>query len=202
MNRIDYSDCVIKVFMDAWFKGKRDILDEEQFEHIYIQYIDTSGLYITKEFEMVSYLHYLDNRIGSVALSIKLQREFIAEFGLPFIPELSFFKKFGYTLYYDPATSNIRDFLTKLSQIELKEKRFITTLQIKTDELIKFRKSKGTADYSIIQSRHAFLKMMQNLERIGYKIDRNVTTVEDLALMVKEAQEESQKQNQNEQKRR
>lgn len=182
---MEIENIVIKDFMNAWFNKDYSTLSEERFDIAYTEYIDLSGRYSTKEFELVTYIHYLNNRINSVKLSVRLQKDFIFEFGIPYTPELKFFKKFGHTLFWK---DNVEEFVKALDRIETKEKKYIVELETKMQDLVKERKKNNTGNTSTFtnETRQNFVTMMNSLNKIGYKISRTETTVEELALIIKE----------------
>lgn len=171
--------------MRAWFKNDYSEISEKIFKVAYSEYIDTSERFANKEFELVSQIHYLNNRINCVKLCIIIQKEFINNFGKPYIPDFGSFKKFGYTLYWK---NNINDFLLALTRIESTEKKNVIKLEAAKKKLIEERAKSNSGESSDLtkESRHDFIKMLNVLGKIGYKIDKDKTTVEELALIIKE----------------
>lgn len=181
-----YEDINIKTFIKAWFSEDRTVLSKEDFDIVYNEYINTAKLFESEQFSKVSYLHYINNRINSISIAIDLQRKFINMFDVPFEENLKFFMKFGHKLIFKDKES----FLQVLSRIELKEKKYISIAENTLKTIIdnKVKKSKG--EFTLKDSRESFLSMLNSLGKIGYKIDKETTTVEELALMIKQQSEE------------
>ena len=184
-----YENYTIKQFLDALYKNKRDVINEEEFKIVYTEYIDTAGLYETEQFNKVTYIHYLSNRINSIKLSIKLQKEFLKEFNVPFIRELVFFKKFGHILSWKtslPVDIAIKDFLMQLEKIELKENKYITKLEEASKSLKELKEKSVKKVLSTEQNRGNFIKTINSLRKIGHTIKMDETTVEELAWIIRE----------------
>lgn len=173
--------------MDAWFRGDRTVMNDEEFETVMTEYVDTAGLFQSEEFEKVAYIHFLNNRINTVKISIRLQREFIKNFQVPYLPDLQFLMKFGYSIKWN---NNIEDFSEKLNKIEQKESKYISQLEAKIKDLTDFRAKKTDKEVSPKESRGSFIRTLNSLGKIGYKIDNDKTTVEELAYMIKQQTEE------------
>lgn len=176
-----YEDYTIKQFENAWFKNDYSELSKDNFDIVYNEYVDTAGLYEAEEFERVTYIHYLNGRINSIKLSIALQKEFIELFDTPYL-DFSVFSKFGHSLKWKDK----KDFISQLDKVELKEKKFISQLEIKKKELLDSRKKKIAKEVTIKQTRESFVRTLISLRKIGYKIDNFKTTVEELALVIKQ----------------
>jgi hypothetical protein len=191
------SECSLRKFMQAWFEEKYSVLiiegevEEEilktAFEKIHLQYVDLSGLGQTHELQMNISIHYLNTRINAVKTFIFLQREFVKNFDTPFLPGLIDFKKYGHSVYWD---NDKEAFLIKLNQIEIKESKFQAQLDAKIKELFDYRKKRDSKQHTPVQSRKEFIQHMNMLNRSGYSIDKDQTTVEEYALMLKDLGEE------------
>lgn len=186
-----YDKYTVRQLRDALFDNDRSVMSEEQFNIVYSEYVDTSGLYDAEEFSKVSYIHYLSNRINSIKLAIKLQRDFFNNFDIPFVNELKFFKKFGHNVYWD--AKNPQKFLDQLKMIEKREERYNDELENKIDELVKSRLKKSKKEVTEKQSRESFIRNFNSLGKAGYIIDKDKTTVEEYALMIKQQTEEINK---------
>lgn len=190
------SDCVIDRFMKCAFQGKYRCLvisgeatkDQLQnaFEIIYAEYVDLSGLYVTREFEISAYIDSLDKRISTVKRFVSLQRTFLSEFGVPFLPGFALVKKYGHRLYWDFNQPDVEGFLKKLVQIEASESRYQAELNRKVNELIELRRKKVNKTFTLLESRKQFIMSMNRLQQNKYVIDKEKTTMEDLGLMVKD----------------
>jgi len=190
------SDCVIDRFMKCAFQGKYRCLvisgeasnDQLQnaFEIIYAEYVDLSGLYITREFEISGYIDSLDKRISTVKRFVSLQRAFLHEFDVPFLPGFGLVKKYGHRLYWDFNHPDKDAFLKKLVQIEASESRYQAELNKKVNELVELRKKKINKEFSLLESRKQFIMSMNRLQQQKFVIDKDRTTMEELGLMVKD----------------
>lgn len=194
------ADCCIKKFMQAWFEGKVSVLvvsgeatDEdlnEAFERIQLEYIDLSGLAESTELDMNVNIHHLNTRINAIKAMLYIQREFLQQFGLPLIPGLPDFKRYSHVIYWDFKRPDAEAFLKRLRQIELKESRFIAELDKCIKELIEFKEKQKKGEVTITQSRKQFVRNMNTLNRAGFNVDKDKTSVEEYALMLKDYKEE------------
>lgn len=182
-----YEDITIRQFMNAMFKGDISVMTPEQLVLCNTEYIDTAGLYESDEFIKECYVQFLTTRINFIAIALKLQREFIQEFGFPYIPMLELFEKYGHYLLWENSKE---DFLKKLIRVEKMEKVYISQLEIKIKELEEHRLTKDNKDKPIKITRGAFIKNINTLNKLGYKIDYDRTMVEELAYMIKQQFEE------------
>jgi len=190
-----YEKCTISQFMNAWFNQDFSLITKEQFVLIYSEYLDTSGLFLNEDFERQGYIQHLNSRINYVKMFVKLQRDFIKCFDMPFIRDFEFFKdKYGHFLLWK---NDKDDFEQQLKKVEMRELKNQSQLEIKLKELEDFRKSKGkdkieqTSEKSLKESRISFIKMLNSLGKIGYIIDKNSTTIEELSIMIKQQLEEN-----------
>lgn len=202
MNRYidNAADCTVNQFMDCCFKEKYKVLilegepneDELKRAHelIYAQYTDLSGLFLSREFELSAYIHSLDNRINAINRFIELQKAFIAEFAMPFIADFRIAKKYGHSLYWDKERPDLPLFLDNLEKIGLKEKRYVVELKAKEKELFDMQRKRATGEYTLLESRKQFITMLNRLQQAKFVIDRNVTTVEDIALQIKDLRDQ------------
>jgi hypothetical protein len=194
------ADCSVKQFIQCSFEGKYKVLlidgeasDDDlriAFEYIYAEYADYSGLFQSQEFDIVSYINSLDNRIQFMKRFIDLQRRFIKEFNVPFLPSLNMVKKYGHHVYWDQIYPDKESFLQKLNKIEGRETKYQAIIDKKVGELIALRKKKQTKEHSILESRKDFVTTLNRLSQSGFHIDKDKTSVEELALMVKDRRDE------------
>lgn len=178
--------------MNALYNEDRSIISEEELEIVNTEYIDTAGLYDNDEFDKVTYIHYLNHRVNWIRLSIRLQRDFIEEFDVPYIPELEKFSKYGHKLYWD---KDIEKFLKVLNRIEDKEQKYIDDLEASSKQLIDLRKLKNKEikpETTKKQSRGSFVRTLNSLGKLNWKIDSDKTTVEELAYIIKQQSEDNQ----------
>lgn len=188
-----YEDITIRQFMNASWKGDRSVINEEQLKIAETEYIDTAGLYETESFNKECYIQFLTTRINVVTIGIRLQREFLQEFDVPYSPELKVFHKYG---HYPVWENNKEKFLKSLTMIEKMEKVYISQLEIKIKELEDYKKLKDTKEQnqSIKVSRGSFIQTVNSLGKLNYKIYYDTTRLEEMAYMVKAQLEENKKQ--------
>ena len=181
-------DITVEQYINARWKGDISIVSKEDLETINEQYADISGLYESEEFNKVAYIHYLNNRINSVKLSIRLQYEFIENFGIPYVPELKFFNKFGHRVTWN---NDMEKFLEELRRVDQKEKKYISQLETSMKELITMRENRDKKEQPKKQTRQDFVSTLISLGKVGYTINRKETTIEEVALMIKKQYEEA-----------
>lgn len=181
-----YEDYTIKEFMNAKFKQDYSVMSKQKLDEVYTEYIDTAELFETDEFERIVYIHFINNRINSVGLAIRIQKSFLQEFGTPYIEGLKYFKKFGHNIFWN----NEEDFLRKLDSIELREKRYVSELEACIKELMEFRKKKNRGEKEVELTRGTFVKTLITLGKVGYKIENDKTTMEELSYMIKQQMDE------------
>jgi|SRR6185437_4456280 len=194
------ADCSVKQFMQCSFdhKYKALLIEGEAseddlriaFEYIYAEYADYSGLFQSQEFDIVSYINSLDNRIQTIKRFIDLQRKFLKHFDIPYLPELKMVKKYGHEIYWDQNYPDKEGFLKKLIKIEARETKYQAIVDKKVNELIALRKKKQTKEHSILESRKDFVTTLNRLSQSGFHIDKEKTSVEELALMIKDRRDE------------
>jgi hypothetical protein len=179
----------IEVFMDAWFNNEYDKISKEEFELVYAEYIDLSGLYQTKAFELVTYINYLKNRVYVLKTMVFAQEAYYEVFKTPFSPLIQLAKD-TLGLNYE-WNKNEKSFFSYLRKLENSARTKSLELRRKEYELEQLQKEKQQGNLSKVQSRHEFIKMLNWFNKSGYKIDREKTTVEELALMIRQINEES-----------
>lgn len=184
--------------MDAWFEKDYNKVSEEDFKIIYAEYQDASGLFLTDDFEKRSFIHHLSSRISYIKIFLRLERDFIKEFQIPFTRDFENLKlEYGYVLKWN---NDLEDFENQLKKIESREIKHHTFLEEKIKEIEDSRKAikknikEEEDEISLKKSRTSFIRMLNSLSKIGFKIDKKSTTVEELALMVKQQMEEVESQ--------
>lgn len=193
------AECNIKKFEACRFDNKLRVLiiegdatDEElreAYEFIHGQYVDLSGLYETREFEMTAYISSLAVRINTVHEFIRLQREFISQFDIPYVPGFYLVKKYGYTLLWDHESPDIDTFLARLEKMESKEAKFKSELKRKQTELSTFQSKHQAGEYTPMESRRQFLTQILRLQQAKYVIIKNETMMEELAYAIRDQKE-------------
>jgi hypothetical protein len=183
---------IINNFIEAWFENDYEKLSKEDFELVYTEYIDLSGLYQTKEFDLIAHINYLKNKIYVLKAVASSQEMFYKTFKIPYIEGLEFVKdKLGYTYEW---TGNEKSFYSFLRKMENAARTKSAELRRKEFEFEEMRSQKMEGNVSKVQSRHEFIKMLNSFNKAGYKIDRDKTTIEELALIIKQTQDEISQQ--------
>jgi hypothetical protein len=185
-----YEDVTIKDFMSAWFKKDYSKLSKEDFDLCYSEYIDSTGMYVTEEFDVVAGIHYLTNRINTIKTWVSLQKQCLFILGEPFLDELEFITKYGHHVVWN---NDFEDFNKQLDRIILRDSKFQIELEQKHKKLEELRSKRNIKEVTKKDEREQFLRMLNSLSKIGFKIDKNETTIEELALMLKQQFEENEK---------
>jgi hypothetical protein len=189
-----YEKVTISSFMKAWFEKDYSELSHDDFQIVYGEYVDTSGLFLSDDFERQAYIYYLSERLNYVKMFLRLQRDFIVTFGKPFQRDFErFYDQHGYRLKWN---DDLEDFEKQLVNVEMGQQKFETILDARIKELNQLRgkdideRYKDSPEDELKKSRISFIRMLNSLVKIGYKVDKPVTTVEELALMIKQQLEE------------
>lgn len=185
-----FDKITIRQFEMGYFDSDVSEFTPEQITEAYTEYIDTAGLYETEEFQKVTYIHYLNNRLNSVKLSVKLQTEFIQEFGIPYFPELQFLKKFGHRLNWN---NDAKDFIKQLNSCIQRDNKYISILESKLKELKESKEKKQKKQSTENQSRASWMRSVNTLGKI-FTIDKDKTTLEEYSYMIKQQTEDNKKQ--------
>lgn len=183
-----YHKYTITQFISAWFDKDRSVMNEETFEKCKTEYIDTAGLYNTEDFEKTSYIYFIQNRINSIKIFLHVQRSFLEDFNEPCQQYFYFIKKFGHKLVWRDDVKNFKD---QLDSIENKEKKYESVLKREMLELATKRKLDGKKEQNKDTTRESFLTSLNILGKMGYRFDEDKTTVERLALIIKQQKEEA-----------
>jgi len=198
------SECTVFQFMRCKFDNDYSVLGNEPkdelikaFDNIYTEYIDLCGTYIP-ELDLMKSIKRLECRIQAVHLYLDVceqANERLAGESQKEILDRAIgnLKKNGYSLSYVDK----EDFTKQIKRIRSRESQHIAELDRKNKELSEYRK-KNTRNIEN-NSRTDFIRLLNELGKVGYKIDKEKTTVEELALMVKAQSElvEAQKKNLN-----
>lgn len=190
-----YENYTVRQFRDCWFKGDYSVIkDKDEFNVVYGEYMDASGLFLSDDFEKQGLIYNINQRINYIKLFIRLQRDFIAIFGFPFERDFKNLKhKYGYVLKWK---NNLLDFENQLRRVEDRELKQSSFLEGKIKELNDMRKNKGVVkeedEDTLNESRRSFIRMYNSLGKVGFKVDVDSTTVEELALMIKQQLEDAE----------
>lgn len=182
-------EITIDEFRMAKFKNDRSIVSESELRDLEIEYYDIAGLFKTEDFSRVTHINYLSTRNNSVEFFCKLQIEFLVEFKVPYSIGFDFIKKFGYNLKWN---NNPIEFLSQIENIRRKEKKFVSQLEDAIKELRDYRlnSDNGGKEEVTIAS---FLNTLFYLRKCGLHFDNKLTSMEELAYMIKYQLEQNKK---------
>lgn len=189
-------DCSVRKYIQSVFEERLEVLIIEgeptkgqllnALENIQTEYIDLSNQNNSNESILVKTINALKLRISIIKFYIQIHRDCILFVGEPYHPAINDLKKFGHKLFWDKENPNIISFLEQLNKIESKEKRTDSELSLKLKEYTVLKSKEKKENVSVRDARISFLKAMNNLGKFGYSIDKDKTTVEEFALMVRE----------------
>lgn len=169
--------------INDYFACAFDGVEKFGWEDTYVEFIDVSGLAKSDEYELIVEKHNLIARIKSVPEYVKAQRECVRVFS-KYHPEATRrLAKKGHTMPDDMDKADA--FLVKVLS---KEKMFITKLRETESKLEKLKHPGG---YDNKKARRSFVRLLNTVGQ-RYKIDREKTTLEELALMILELAEEAE----------
>ena len=57
-----YEKYTIAQFMSAWFKKNYRTISKQEFQIVYSEYLDTSGLFMSEFFEKQGYIQHLNQK--------------------------------------------------------------------------------------------------------------------------------------------
>lgn len=184
------SECTINQYIKCLFDKNYSALGEgteqellDAFQNIETEYIDLSGQFESGEYEIIRNIMTISSRIEMVNILMYIHDTCLTEFGRPFLPAITDLKKFGYELIWN---NDIEDFRKQLEGIQISEQRYLIQLE---DYKTKLKKPEENI-IKTERNRPEFIRMLINLQKQGYKIDRDVTTIEDLAIIVSELREQ------------
>lgn len=173
----------VRQFKNCWFNKDYSEISEERFQVCYEEYADISGLYKNKSFDDYSTIIYLSNRVSAVSIAIQVQRDMVNAYGEPYVDGLSFFEQYGHNVRWN---GNAKEFTDYLYKIERKERKYKLELDNKKKQFSDENREK----MSVTQTRQEFIISVNNLNKKGYFIDWDKTTVEELSLMIKQDRDE------------
>ena len=159
----------------------------DNWDAVYTEYIDLSGIGETQEFTLLSNIHNIQHRITQVQGYLDIQKKFFATFGEPFAPALKDLRKFGHRLTWD--IGNPKQFIQQLEMCEVKEKTQVAQLDGFMKELADLKKDGPKVT---IDGKKDFVKQMNRLGKAGYRFEKDKTDMYEYSLMIKEYDEELQ----------
>lgn len=174
-----FATCTINDMIGFMFDGKT----HPNWDEIYLEYIDTSGIAITQEYELLLGIHNLQTRLTAIPEYVKVQTLSWYNFRAYHPTATERLAKYGYKM---PRTGDPIPFLSKIA---VKEKRFHHELKVKEAQLEKLRSSQKVGKEGK-EARREFIRLLNHLGT-KYRLDRDKTTCEELALMVKDMNDEA-----------
>lgn len=160
----------------------------ENFDAIWTEYIDISGIAESRDKDLLVAIHNVDVRLFVVPEMIVFQKKFFAEWerehgsGMPYIDGFWFFKKHGHRLKWNEDDPG--NFFQQLEFVEIKERKFIA----ERDDLRKQQKLLHTKGVAIDgNGRREFIKLLNAVGKYRRNdIDRDKTDMETYAYMIKD----------------
>ncbi len=202
------ADCNIKAFIACLFDEDYHVLTiagtpeeadlQKAFQDIYVEYLDLSGTAKSQELGLLKAIQRLHIRIKTIESCVFMQRVAIKMMDEPFTPGFALLSKYGHRLYWNNERPDKESILQKLVEIEAKEQRYTHELDRKVKELeaLKQNNTRDTPadpDRNKKSERKAFISLMNNLQKHGFPIDKDKTTVEEFALMIRDYFDEVQR---------
>lgn len=184
-------DCTVELFMTCVFDKKLGGLivegspDPEDLvtaiQSIIDEFYDLSGLdQDLEELETVRRFKYLEARNKVVAACVYAQRSAVMELNKPFVEDFDLFVDNGYTIHWN---GDKEEFLRDINIIEASEGSYRDEFnglkaEIESEPMIK-----------PMATRRNFISTINQLEKLGNKIDIKTTSVERLAIMISDEKE-------------
>lgn len=182
------STATINDFIACMFDGKYFTLGPtataQHWDELYLDYIDLSGQSATPEYDLIVTIYNAENRTRIVPVLTAVVDECIRQLGRVPPNPVTALRKFGYRIPDDPIAA-----IEYLPKIEQGEKRIGHELRAARNSLEKLRREQTSTSTNPKKERRKFIQMLNGLGTI-YRIDRERTTVEELALMVREQAEQ------------
>ena len=197
------SECNILQFMACKFDGNFKVLtisgepSDEQlikaWDDINTEYLDLSGTFIP-ELSKMKEIKTLECRNQSVHVVLQVLNQSVALLENPvfnnmhdeiietMIEALPVLEKNARKLNWN---NDIPDFKQQLHRAETGEKRYLQEYNKKLKELEDFRTEQSKAK-TPSNNRTEFIRLLNELQKFGYRIDKPTTTAEELAIMVKD----------------
>src|SRR6185312_13029633 len=186
------SDITVRTFMKCLFNKDFEGVGEENWERLYTEYIDLSGMGEEGQLGLYVGIHNLTVRLKFITDYLEFQSKVFHLVGMPHLEKLPYIHKFGHRPKWNPQEPE--KFLIELQKIETKEKRNYVELKMLEKELEDMQKIQKP---QTVNARNSFVVMLNVLNKDGYKIDRDKTDMEELALMIKQHGEDIKAINQN-----
>ena len=176
---MELQDITVRTFMKCLFS--KDYTGVDNWEELYTKYIDLSGLGESGQLGIHVAIHNLNIRLFRITHFLEFQSKTFDLIKMPYMPHLNDMAEYGYKLTWNPDEPEM--FLPQLIRMEQKEKRNYVEIKELEKELedMKQAEKPGT-----VSARNSFVIMLNVLGKEGYKIDKDKTDMEELALMIKQ----------------
>lgn len=178
------SDISVRVFMRCLFS--KDYTDVPNWDEIYTQYIDLSGLSKEGHLGLLIAKHNLEVRLKHITDWLELQQKVFKLIGKPHLPALDDLFKYAHRVTWNPDEP--QKFADKLLQIDGYEKRNYVELKLIKKEIDNLEK---VQNHKTVNARNEFVIMLNVLRKNGNQIDKDKTDMEELSLMIKLHREEA-----------
>jgi hypothetical protein len=182
------SECSLRVFMKCLFED--DQSDVDNFELIWSEYVDLSGLCENREKEILVSIHNIKVRQSVIPALIKFQLDYIERFKEPYLEAFWIFKKYGHQVIWN---SDAEELARQLERVRLKELQYESQLDMIERELQDLKKEGVKIDGN---GRKEFIRLLNDVGKYRRNdIDRDRTDVETFAIMVRDYLDRPAKQN-------
>jgi hypothetical protein len=179
------SDISIRVFMRCLFN--KDYTGVDNWDDIYVKYIDESGICKNGLLEIDVAIHNLTARLTHITGWLEFQAKVFNQTGKPYEPLFADIHKYGHR----PTVENFEE---QLNRIEAKEKKNVSQLKRMNKEKEALQK---VAEPGTVNARNSFLTMLNVISKEqGYKIDKDTTDMEELCVMIKDHNEQARRMEQ------
>jgi hypothetical protein len=184
---VDIRTCTINQYLSCMFDAEYSVLgegaDADTWNSIYLDFIDMSGMAATEEYSLIVTIHNLENRETMLRQLVAITAEAIGITGQVPPNPAARLAHYGHRLPSDPQVA-----LHTLSGIERKERRYAHDLRAARRRLDALR---GTQSTDNADTKGARRREIQRINALGtiYRIDRDKTTLEEYALMIREQEE-------------
>lgn len=180
---LELCDINVRTFMRCL---RKDYTGVSNWQELYTKYIDLSGIGDTRQYGLMVAIHNLNVRLTHITAFLEHQIKFFNLAGFPFEKAFDDVKKYGHRVNWNPAEP--AEFLNQLKRIETKEKRNYAEREKLMQE---FKEFQGSGKYQEKDTDcNDFIRMLNGLNKHGYRVDKDTTFMDELSLMIKEYNEE------------
>ncbi|MCW3108481.1 MAG: hypothetical protein JWQ09_2987 [Segetibacter sp.] len=208
--------CTIAAYMSCMFDNdfKSLILEgdptedeiQEAWENINLEYLELSSGGNTAEVTAIKEVEEIKIKLETFEIYLLLQHRSMSLLGYPFFRGI---KVLGDRVDFPLKWNGEReDFIKQLKKVEVRSKSLKLKLQIAESRLeairqvSKDKEKNKSSDSRKSKLREGFITILVTLPTSGYVIDRNKTTMEDLAVMIKQFTKNGEKAISEKQKKR